>query len=201
MLQAAPDVTSFKLEKRYALAVALKTIGVIEEHTSLSVTDEKPHTSLAGFVECVEEFLNAVTEVLEIDEFTRVGLRLMFEREYQNINTANEALFRTNLVQCPKGPHFGIEGKPSNPSYLVKWEGEKRGAMVHLHTETRKIEFNPPAQMTGVEGFEKELNRLLFEFDYYTRAPVALSQLRVSDWISNALHLARRDSGKFLGGI
>src|SRR5437870_4465511 len=49
LIHAAPDNITLKLEERYTLAIALKTAGVAEEHTSFAMTDEKPKPSLAGF--------------------------------------------------------------------------------------------------------------------------------------------------------
>jgi hypothetical protein len=194
---AAPDKIVFK-DGKLTFAVAFKPP---EEHTSIAVTEESPHQSLNGLIEAVEQIINVTSSCLEFDEFNRIGLRLMFVKEYKSLSDATEALLKTNLLQYPPGPHFGVDGTPAHPSYILKWEDGKKGAMVHLTVEKRKVEFNPPADWDGISGFKKEINRILFDFDSYTIAKVNLSQLTIADWITNAVRLNRRDSGKFLRGL
>ena len=197
MAGAAPDKVVFK-DGKLTFAVALKPS---EEHTSITVTEEVPHLSLNTLIEAGEQLINITSKCLEIDEFTRIGLRLMFVKEYKDLSEATEALLKTNLLQCPPGPHFGVDGKPSRPSYMLRWEDGKKGVMVHLTVEQRRVEFNPPADWVGMIGFKREINRILFDCDSYTIAKVNLSQLTIADWITNAARLNRRDSGKFLRGL
>lgn len=201
LIVATPDNITLKLEDRYTLAMALKTSGVAEEHTSFAVTDEKPKASLSGFIECVGRCLDVACDILEITEFTRIGLRLMFMKEYPDMSKASDAIFRTGLMKFPSTNLFGIDGKPASPTYILKWESEKNGTMIHLAAETRKIQFTPPAEMVGVDAFKREYSRLLYDFDYYTKATVSRGQLQVADWINSALHLARRDSTKVFEGL
>lgn len=193
---ASPDNSAFQ-EARMTFAILLKPP---EGFTSLIVTEDSPHHTLKGMVEGIQEFIAVTSKVLEFDEFTRIGLRLFFVKEYDDLEHAAQALLNTKLLQYPNGPHFGIDGKAATPSYLLRWEDGKRGAMVHLKVEKLALEFRPP-DWANVEAFKKEVNQLLFDFDYYTLARVGLGQLNIEDWISNALRLTRRDSGKFLGGI
>jgi hypothetical protein len=44
-------------------------------------------------------------------------------------------------------------------------------------------------------------NLLVLDFDYFTIEMVPVSQLRVQDWIEQALHVLRRDVSPFLGGM
>ena len=105
-------------------------------------------------VEGIQEFIAVTSKVLEFDEFTRIGLRLFFVKEYEDLENAAKALLNTKLLQYPNGPHFGIDGKAATPSYLLRWEDDKRGAMVHLKVEKLGLEFRPP-ELGKCGGFQK----------------------------------------------
>lgn len=199
LVNASPDHTGFKVANRFSLGVALKIVGVAQEHTSIAVTDERPKSSLKEFTECAEAFFNIVTDVLELQEFIRIGLRLMFVKDCEDLSIATKDVLSTGLITCPVGPHFGIDGKPSNPNYIMRWESDSKGAMIHLTAETRKLEFSPPPEMSHIAPIKEEKSRILYDLDYYTRAIVTRGQFRPTDWIDNASHLMRRDSAKFLG--
>jgi hypothetical protein len=198
LVNASPDNTLFQDSTTISFALSLKPN---EGHTSLVVTEQRPHPSLKNIIEGIEQFIDITSEALEFDEFTRIGIRLYFVKDFEDLTKASEALLATRLLLYPEGPHFGIEGKPTQPAYVLRWEDGKKGVTIRMQVEKRLMEFNPPAEMTGIEAFRKEVDRLLFDLDYYTIAKVALSQLVIGDWITNALHVIRRDSDKFLRGL
>lgn len=199
IVEASPGKTVFTLGSKYSFAISLNTLET-DGYTSIAATANEPHASLKDLSELAEVFVEIVVRELEISEYKRIGLRSIFHKNFSTLRVASEALLSTRLISVPEGPHFGIEGSATLPQYLIKWEDDKRGAMVHLTAEKRSIEFNPPPDWEGVAPFKKNINRLVADFDYYTIASVAVGQFRATDWLNNALHLIKRDSGKFFRG-
>jgi len=189
--QAEPAGTQFTLENRYALSVSLDKATAV---------DHRPDRVLKSFVELLEDFVELITRRLEITDYSRIGLRLIFMKQYPDQEAASFALLSTNILRIPEGPRFGIDSPPILPEYAVRWEGKATGTTVRMKAEGRKYGFDPPLDWKEVSPVHKEEYYLKFDIDYYTVASVAVGQFSAKDWIDQALHFIRRDSKAFLGG-
>jgi hypothetical protein len=198
--QGEPNKTAFSLGNKYVFSAFLDNSG-LAPHTTILGTAYRPNRSMKEFGELLRIFVEIVQRELEIADYTRIGLRLIFTKEFGNRELASKALLKTNLLSVPLGPHFGIDGSAILPEYSVRWEDGKKGVTVRCKVEGLKWEFTPPFDWEGIESSSKESNRLTFDIDYYTLAPVAVGQFGVVEWIDNVLHLINRDSDKFLGGV
>jgi hypothetical protein len=185
-----PNVTSFTLDDTYEIAITIDKASVVCYY---------PKADLVDFIEKVDYFLAATTKQLEIRQYARIGLRLLFFKVYADKESASAGVLEPKLVNLPDGPHFGLEGSFSLPELAVRWEGLAAGVTLRLRSEGRKIDFDPPMGVRELQPYHEEKFGILYDLDYYTKGTLGTGQFRTQDWINNVLHVVRRDSRKFLG--
>lgn|GEM_PF-1316387 len=189
---AQPNVSTFSLDERYQLSVALD-----KSH----IGDTAPISSLKDFTEKTKDFVKVISQSLEIEYFTRVGFRTVFVKVFPDKQQAVDAMISTKLITIPDGVHFGIQGKVLLPKYGLRWEGESVGVTISIEVRDRKIDFDPPAAVEELTSIHHELHELVYDIDYFTLGIVSTGQLDVMEWLSQAYHLVKRDSKNFLGVI
>jgi hypothetical protein len=171
------------------------------ELTRLVVSTIRPDKKLEDFATLVDEFTGSAVRYLELADFTRVGLRLSFIKEYDKPEIATSALFGTGLVSMPEGAQFGVSSPPLAAEYYVRRDDGTNGYNFRLKTETVKVDFQPEfglAAYLKAKTVEKE--RILLDVDCYVAGSVPVERLLLADWIAQRLHVIRRDSRKFVGG-
>jgi len=191
IVDANPAKQLFKLNDTYELNVELS-----KAHFS----DTKPSSSLKNFIEFSESFLNLVTQTLNISEFTRLGFRLIYINDFPDKISAANSMLDTKMIKIPEGKHFNITGKVLLPVYSLRWEGESKGVKVVFRAQDKKIGFEAPLGFNEVPSMHLEKYELVYDIDYYTLAPIVKGQLKISEWLSEAYHLVKRDSKVFMGG-
>jgi hypothetical protein len=188
MSDANPITQSFSWKKKHNFTISLG---------QSSVATVNPDSSIKEFAALAESLVGTLVTNLKIEVFTRVGLRQVFVYEHKSLKEATKRLLETGVVQPPKPPNFGIDVAEPLPEYVLRWENESVGATVRVKAAQQKVEIELPIQFkTQVPTVEK--NTLIYDIDYYTRAPVTVGQFRARDWISNASQLMKRESAKFL---
>jgi hypothetical protein len=198
-VQGEPNKTAFSLDNKYLFSTYLESASSTP-HTNILGTAHNPHRSLKEFSDLLKVFIDIVQERLMIDEYTRIGLRLIYYKSYPDKEAASQALLSTNLVSVPEGAYFGIKGSPTLPEYSIRWEEGKRGVSIRFRVESFKYELTPPLEWQDIEPVSKQHNRLAYDLDYYTIGTVAPGQFNVIEWISQGLHMVNRDTDKFLRG-
>lgn len=188
--QVEPSATQFTLDSRFNLSVFVDKFAVI---------DQAPDQSLKSFLDVAESLSKVAIHHLEINEFSRLGLRLIFFKEFSDREAASTALLSSQILNLPDGPHFGIDMPPVLPGYTVRWESKATGTTVRIEAEGRIIDFTPP-HFLDLRPMHKEVAGLKFDIDYYTVASVTVGQFSCRDWINQAWHLVNRDSKPFLTG-
>jgi hypothetical protein len=188
--EVVPAKVRATVDDKYQLAVEIDKLSA---SVFLSVG------SLGDYMELCQQLLSGAVKALELTAFSRIGLRLVHRRDFQSVKEASEVLISTNMMKVPQGKHFGIEGHPTLPHYAMRWEGDTLGVQVNFRTQERKVTVEPIMGEPTVQRIDKELFELIFDVDYYTIGSVDVGQFRVSDWMSNAMRVIRRDSKVFLG--
>jgi hypothetical protein len=184
-----------------------KITGTIDRRFQLSVELEKvlvivfpPPSILEDYTALCRNVLTAAVDILDIKLFSRIGLRIIYQRKFGSSEEAAGALLGTGIMKVPEGKHFGIEGPPKLPHYAIRLDGDNLGIQVNFRTQDRKIKIDAPMGETAFESVEKDIFELVYDIDYFTIGTVDVGQFRASDWIPNAIRLIRRDSKVFLGG-
>ena len=191
MLKADPGQTIFRLEERFEFNLRLDRFSV--HSYGISASDE--------FAAVVEKFASIATRQLQIESYSRIGMRPIFYRDYPDEATATAHLLALNLLRVPAQPSFGISGVPKNPRYIVHWEDKSKGCMIHVYVQRR--EFEPEALPFAWEGpplKRLESTVLAVDVDYYTVASATVGQVNLREWITQAMHVIRRDASQFLEG-
>jgi hypothetical protein len=115
-------------------------VGVDKAHVEAFSpgTDLKPVRELANtlFIEMFDK--------LEISTLSRIGLRLFFEHTFSDKESAAKAVFENTRFPQPKGKHFNIEGKVSDPELAMRWEGEKTGCSVRIQAVHQILDIGVP---------------------------------------------------------
>jgi hypothetical protein len=169
------------------------------EQARFSVVE--PERSLEQFFKDSREFIGITTRYLQIATYKRVGFRLLYFKEFKDKKEAAEAFFSLQLLRMPDGRKFEIDGAPINPQYSLRWESEKKGVMLHLRSETRVVDVDPPPEAARfMKPFHKEMSGIVFDCDYYTVAAVEPGQMDTSEWMKHAMHIIARDSRFLFGG-
>lgn len=187
---AEPNLSNFVLDDRFQFSVKIDRVAVI---------DQTPKSSLNDFMEIADGFTKSVVECLEISEYTRLGLRLVYNKFFPNRESAANFLIESGMMVVPEGKHFNIEGKVFFPQYGLAWEDDNFGLNTKLKVQNRKVELKVPSGIEEVAPFNIEKPEFQYDIDYYTLNRIKKGQLNVNEWINQIYHLIKRDSSIFLG--
>jgi hypothetical protein len=191
--EATPNQTRFNLENRAEIAVYLDRSYAAVAGQQTKLDDILPFCSFLG---------DNITRILEIVTLTRVGFKATFIKQYQTMQDAVRDFFETGMTKKIDGKPFGIDGSPDSPTVAIRFEGKSLGCAATLQVRKRAMKLDVPT-IGADEGFEpitKEYLELVYECDYFTTAQMELAQLKADRWVTEAMHVIRRDSFLILGG-
>lgn len=186
---AEPKISAFKIDYRYSLQIKIDSAAIIAYN---------PKPSLEEFIEDAKSFETLVRKTLEIVEYTRVGFKPTYHKEYKNKESATEDIVSSLGLKNISGKHFNIEGILSNITYEHRWEDDLFGLASQLWSEERTWDFNPPLEAEGLKPEKTTQTSIKYSPDYYTRKSISVNKLDTRIWIENAFHMIKRDSKVFL---
>jgi len=128
LLRAQPASTHFKVGVDQEMIVELGASRIVFH---------RPELPLSGFTDTSKSFLDIVARQLGLKTLTRVGLRLLFYREFPDREGAGSALLGTGLVSLPEGRFFGMERVPVVGECSVTWETKGVGVRVWVGCQHR----------------------------------------------------------------
>lgn len=190
--QAEPNTTVFRYMDKFEM-------GIHVDRLSLSTNSAKNWPS--EFLDIAQTLVSTASNVLNINEFSRIGIRPIFVCETTE-QEAIELFVNTKMLKMPnKSEYFGIKGQPKLPEFKLSWESETLGVTVHIQFIENKINIGVPFNLLRYLDTRK-IERLILQFDadYYTKVGVRVSQLDVRDWVKQALHVINRDIVDFITG-
>lgn len=192
VVHAEPGITQFMIERKYELSIQLD---------KASVRAFYPQQNLKEFTQVVVSFYDLLIEILGINEFYRIGFRLIHVKDYDSKESAANALLSNKQLCIPEGRYFNIEGKRLQPEYSVLFEGDSIAAKIILKARDKNIEIIYPAEIEKIDippTKPSEKHEVVFDIDYYTLAKIKTGQLNFEEWVKNTYHIIRRDSKFFL---
>lgn len=149
-----------------------------------------------------ETFFDVVATLLEINVFSRVGLRTIFVKHAKDIDSSVTELNSLKLSEIA-GREIRFGASNQIKELMLKWEGTELGATFQLKAETAKIvrgklppEIEP--SQSDTKPLTKEAHYLKLDVDYFTLAPVERSQWNASSWIPQATRNVKKESDKIL---
>jgi len=161
--------------------------------------NNRPDKNAEPFAKYCKAFFDAVTHQLQIGVFTRIGLRYILRREYKTVDESKAALASMLLPNLKPPKRFNSSDSPTE--VLFRWEDSQIGAFFRLKAETIEIKTMPPPELVdSVPKFEKKINGLTLDIDYYTVAPVDREQWNPEEWLPQKLRIIRKEVDGILGG-
>jgi len=189
LTQIQPNSGAFLLDSQFDLQAQLEKSHVV---------GNRGHKT-EKLIDVAATFTDLVVRTLEIDEFSRIGLRLVWTQEFPSKEEASAAVFATKRMQPLSGKHFNIEGVPLYPDYVFRWETDVLGVTARLRAQGEKVDFDPPINFPDVAPIHLERFRVHVDVDYYTLGITSVGQLKCKDWIEQAHRLINRDLHVLIG--
>lgn len=144
-------------------------------------------------------FFDAVTNQLQINVFTRIGLRYIARKEFRTLDESKAALATMALVNLKPTKRFNSSDSPTE--MFFRWEDAQIGAYVRLRAETTEIKFpSTPELQDYVPKVDKKLHGVTLDIDYYTVAPVEREQWNSLEWLQQKLRIVRKEADGILQG-
>jgi hypothetical protein len=194
-LEAGPNLTRFRYPPNDEFSIDL------EGHRMVAASPEK---KLLEFRERAEVFSRAVSDTLEIAQFTRLGLRLIYAVPATSREEAAAMVLSKGILRPPTSlddrPPFA--GKAVLPEIGFRWEGKAIGISYRLRAETRNYELTIPPEFPrefNLASTKREMHYAAFDLDYYTTVSIPRGQLVLSDWLESAIRVLKRETDRILG--
>jgi hypothetical protein len=171
------------------------TIAV--ESQALRLTDNEADSKLERFAANFKVLFDIAVENLELSVFTRVGLRVIFARNYDNSDQSKAAINALQLLRIGTDKRFGIS--PEITELLVRWEDKELGAFVRVKSESGSIDATfPPELGISERAIHKEFHHLIIDVDYYTVSLVEQGQWDPATWIPQSARIIRKEVDRIL---
>jgi hypothetical protein len=185
LVAAEPAKTTFQMG-RTAFVVEIKAARIVSVNPTQSVDE---------FSTIAREFFRLTTVHLHVSLYERLGLRFIYFKKYKDRTAAASAFYSLGLVKVPSSRKFEVDDKPVNPQYILRWESDKKGAVIACRAETRKIDWDPTVEQVQIfNPIHTERNGIVIDLDYYTVAPVEPGQVDMGEWVKHAEHVITRDT-------
>ena len=147
------------------------------------------------------DFTAMVSSILELPEFTRIGLRMIYWKVLPTKVAAAAEVMKFGLLKIPEGRHFGVEGLALNPEISFRKEEGSKGFSVRIKAEGVEYNLELPYIWHKVAKSVSEVRETLsVDIDSYLQGTILPSQIAFADWITQTLHVVRRDASGLLGG-
>ena len=185
----APNEQVFRLGQQYELKVQLESHGI---HAS------QPHQSLEEFSEIQGNLTRAIERNLEVEHYKRIGLRVMYAREFASKAEATKYLVGRGLVKTSTELCFGVEGDIAQPQNIATVEGKSGGWSARVQVKEEAFSINVPLSWDEPVPEEKTKVRVVLDIDRYETGLLPIGQIDVSDWIKSGAHAIRRDADQMI---
>jgi hypothetical protein len=161
---------------------------------------DTPNPKLEHFALHCNTYFDAITKLLEVKVFTRIGLRTVWRKEFKTEEEAQEALSSIDLLNLKPGPRFAVTGSPTE--VIVRWQDKEFGILMRLQAGVVELDAELPFDLKepSESKIHKKIISLALDVDYYTIAPVERAQWTPAEWIPQKARLIRKELDKILQG-
>jgi hypothetical protein len=179
-----PNKTTFELDQSIELNVAL---------ASSSVMDHNPK-DLERLRTISSALFDQVTKTLEVKDYLRVGLRLIYWKDTESEEAAARELYSTGLFNPPSITPLGKESTLSSTDLVTRWETRSAGTTLAIRTQSKRPNIDIPPQVAHLVQLREAgvKHGTLVDIDYFTKGIIASEQLRPKVWIDQAYQAARK---------
>ena len=183
-----PNRQSFRLEDKLELSTEINKAFIISHYCKVK-----------DVIDDMSTFIEVVREKLEINLYTRVGARFIFEKSCKDKKEQNLLISSIGFINTPKNELFDIPGDNHQTEFTFKRDGEDIGARIKITSAVKKIEANKPIGAPDYTISDYESHVVIYDVDYYTKKSVKPGQLKVDEWMKHINHVVRRDSKVLFG--
>lgn len=143
-----------------------------------------------------------VTRHLPIEQFTRIGLRLIYDKTFSSREQAADYLLQAVSMPRPRTKSMNVDGRVLEPQLAFKCESDKLGYQVRLSAVQSEIAVEFPAEYAHLAPQTKDLklDRVTLDIDYYSHAMVPVDGIKTDDLIDNWLSVIKRDIAHAVAG-
>jgi len=188
LLTAQPGNVAFRVGKSATMFTELTRAGM-----TLFYPGSKPD------VQQISEFFDHVREHMQLTVLQRLGLRFLLFREFADQASGALAMLETGLLTLPSDRFFGAEGTPKSAEVMISVEGKGLTATFRMGVQTRQVSIDLPANAPPhLHDTHESTHGLFLDVDFFTPMEVQVTQLGMSDWIEQVMHVFKRDVPKLL---
>jgi hypothetical protein len=188
IVQATPSQVNVKIDTK-----AECVVGVDKTFCAVRL----PKSDLKDLCDVSAALLPAMQSRLMISIFTRIGLRLIYHKQFEERDEASSFVFSNAAMPHPKGKHFNVDGRALDPEIAVTVEDDVKGFTVRLKSQQITMNLILPPEFDDLAAVKQaQRNFVVFDIDYYVHAATPSSAFDAPALIEDWLHLIRRDTGK-----
>jgi hypothetical protein len=160
-------------------------------------TVSKPKNDLRELQSLAEVIFPMVLERMEITSLTRVGLRVIYGKQF---NSREEATtFLGQQVPLPKmtGKFLNVDGTVLEPEIYFLYEGDALAFSVRAKAQGTKLNITVPFEYQDLlKETKAERSTATLDIDYFAHATTPVTSFDAAALIESWLHLIRRDIQK-----
>lgn len=181
-------ITQFPQTKVQSVNLLVSQATWVEEGLILSFNSEKcdiSQSEVAGtklFKEVAARMCDVVFKHLELNAFTRAGLRFVYIYPTPSKEDADR-LLSTSRLFCPDPKSAEPFGHVNERELMLRVEGEQRGYAIRLSAAQRQVTNAGIIKPLKLNADRFHPNVVTFDVDCYTRKPGDISMLSVPDFV------------------
>lgn len=194
--EISPAKIVFLIDNKFEVTIDLNRV------TGISLFPEHGPDSL---IEFFERLAQHIFEVLEIESFGRLGLRVIQFHPYSSFEDARDAFLKAGIMGLRDYAPPGLDVAP-HVETAMRWELDGRGLTVRIKPEARQFSVNLPAGMlnspatAGMDNPRGETG-LVFDVDSYVNGVVTIGQLNIRSFIRTHFEFIQTERARILTGI
>lgn len=186
LVSAVPNTTQFESASFY----------LVVEQEVLRITS-KDDTPTEKLIENAQSFFKVVVRFLEIELFTRLGLRTIWGKRFGTLTEVREAIKDFQMVRDFRAEEFGLKPNPPGVDLKITSEDKENGITIGLRTEKRHMEPQIPWEFqSDYDWTPKDRFALVVDVDYFTVSQVRKDQLDAEEWIGSSLRRIKKGLAK-----
>ena len=191
--QATPNSVNVRLARNLDGTVAIDRCYVQSWIRNPKLTELK-HAAAA--------LVTLVIQHLPIEQFTRIGLRLIYDKTFSSREAAADYLLHAVPVPRPRSTAMNVAGRILEPQLAFRCEGDKLGYYVRLNAVQSEIvvDFPPEYGHIAPQTKDLKLDRVTLDIDYYSHAMVPVDAIKSEDLIDNWFSVIKRDIAHAVAG-
>jgi hypothetical protein len=178
------------------VAVDDRTQGVVSVDRAF-FTVSKPKSDLRELQSLADVFFPVLFERIDISTLTRIGLRVIYGKEFTGRRAAADFLATQVPLPNLKGKYLNVEGSIFDPETYFVYEGEALAFSIRVKAQEMNIKLTVPVEFEDLLSAAKgRRSTATVDIDYFAHGATPVASFSAAALIEGWLHLIRRDIRK-----